>query len=220
MAWYERVAEYIEDFVTDVIETVRSIAEYIYNHLIFTSQPENTEQLHNEEYTLTETDEKYIRESRKVLHEVLGKDPTRSLLAMEGKERIAAIQVLTKRLAVLYDAEDIAIGFENEDNGLSGYYAPDAKMIVLNIRALFTNNYDITKDFLDTVFHEFRHVAQRKMVKSQKYVWYNDEDKVLRIARNLYPPANYISPEENLIRYHNQYVEVDAREIARYILEE
>lgn len=205
------------------VETVRiivSVAEYIYNNLIFDSQPPTVERQHNAEYSLHETDKEYIYTSQHILHEVLGRNPTEYLLGMEPEERISAIQALTSKLSEIYELEDIRIelGY-SDDLSICGFYSKKEHKITLNCAHLLTTNADLTKEFLDTIFHEFRHAVQWKMVESDGYIWYNDRKKVEQIAYNLVP-EHYITFHENPRAYYYQYVEMDAREIAMYILED
>lgn len=205
---------------TEVICGVISIAEYIHNNLIFRKQPETVENRHNPEYCLHDTDKEYIAASKEILHEELGENPTETLLKTDdAEERISAIKALTLRLAEAYRLEDIKIEFGCiEDLSVCGYYSRDENKIFLNCVHLITTNAELTTEFLDTIFHELRHAVQYKMIESEEYVWCNDKKSVKQIADNLIP-EHYISYGENMRAYRNQYVEIDAREIAMYILE-
>lgn len=205
-----------------VVSTVISIGRYLFNDLIFQKPEQTIECQHSETYTLHEVDKEYIRVSREVLHEALGENPTEYLLSLDAEERLAAIQDLTNRLSELYGVEDITIdlAYSEEHDNICGYYSRQDHKIVLNCVHLLTTNPILVKDFLDTIFHEFRHVVQYQMVKSDDYKWYNnDKDVVAEFAYGL-DPKNYISFSSNPRAYYEQFVEVDAREIAMCILED
>lgn len=206
--------------IVEVVHGVVSLAEYIYNNLIFRKQPKTVEHRHNSEYCLHDKDKEYIATSKEILHEELGENPTETLLKTDdAEERISAIKTLTLRLAEAYELEDIKIEFGCVENlNTCGYYSRDENKIFLNCVHLITTNAELTTEFIDTIFHEFRHAVQYKMVESDEYIWYNDKKSVEQMADN-FAPGHYISYSENIQAYHNQYVEVDASEIAMYILE-
>lgn len=204
----------------EAVRTVVSMAEYLYNHLIFGSQPATVARSHDVAWVLYETDEQYIHASRDVLHEILSENPVEYLVEMDAEKRISAIQALTAGISEIYELEDVQIALEcSDDVSVCGFYNRREHTITLNCAHLLTTNADLTKEFLDTVFHEFRHAVQWKMVESDGYKWYNDTKAVKQIADN-FASEHYISYQENPRAYYYQYVERDAREIALYILED
>lgn len=207
-----------------IICHVDSLLELLKVGLIFiTGGHSYPVQTHSTSYQLIEKDKEYIKRSQEVLKEVLGDNPVDTLMNMEAEERIEATDILVQSLAKLYEVEDIKLEWFFEDyfqdeSAVCGYYNESEHTINLNKMSILTDDRFLVRDFLDTIFHEFRHVVQwQNVIKEASYgTWYLGKEMTNRFGKGL---LYYIPSQTDPEGYFNQFVEVDAREIAMYILE-
>lgn len=175
--------------------------------------------VHSNQYVLSNEGKEYVDRSKEVLHNVLGDKPVEALQSMETEERKKKAEQLCVELRDLYDLDpnlQIELTYD-EKSDVCGYYSKDQNRIVLNCAHLLTDSKDMTRDFLDTIFHEFRHASQWRMIENEGHRFAETSTRRNEFRRNM---AHYISPHISPRRYFNQPVELDAREIALYILED
>ena len=207
---------------TLIITHIESMIDYLMTDQIFVGG--GTEGVkHNPTYNLCPKDTQYVEQSRRVLFESFGSEqPIDALLNMGAEERLIAVKKLLEDLKVLYDVPDLQIElyYDKKNYRLCGGYSHTGNIIGINIFYLMTDNRGAIKEFLDTIFHEFRHAVQWKILQAADengYKWFNGHDPAVRFASGLV--SDYISFNEDPEGYYNQFVEVDAREIALYVLE-
>lgn len=203
------------------VSVIGSLIDFFENRSIFGEDiPDTLEGTHSDEYTLTEIDKEYIEASREMIISSLGSEPVQTILTMNAEERIHAVKKLVEDLAALYELDGIQVTlFYDENTRILGSYRPDSNEIILNVVSLMTTHPALVSDFLDTICHELRHAVQWKMIvqeSQEDYRWCNDIEHQKQIAYGL---KNYIPFQRNPRAYRAQFVEMDAYEIAAYILE-
>ncbi len=208
---------------TIIITQIESLLDYMMTDQIFVEGSNSEEVRHSPKYRLCPKDSQYVEESRRVLFESFGSEkPVDALLNMGAEGRLVAIKKLIEDLKDLYDVPDIKIElfYDKENYRLCGGYSKEENRISLNLFFLMTDNRRAVKEVLDTVFHEFRHAVQWRILMAADengYKWFNESDMAVRFASGL--TSDYISFREDPEGYYNQFVELDAREIALYVLE-
>ena len=207
--------------VAAVAITAVKLAEILYNKLIFKKAPSVSKYTHDSDYQLAEEDQAYLAASKSVLIDVLGEKPMDAFMAQDAESRVESMKTIMEKLTELYELEGLKIRFYNDINQpILGAYEETEHVLSYNIAFLLTSDPLLLQRSLATVFHEYRHAVQWKMVQSagrNSYRWYTNDQMVRKITVNY---LNYISGSENFQAYYQQFIEVDAREISWYIVEE
>lgn len=160
---------------------------------------------------ITEKDEERGEQAVLGIQSILGTNPVQRLCEMDAKERIKAAQAIHQVLCTAF-LIDMGLQMGTSDDGTCGAYRHSDKVMWVDYRYLLSTNPEHIEEYIDTIFHEFRHAMQMKFIESREY---NDasEDYCMRMARSLHRNV-YVDYSESPELYYKQLCERDAREFA------
>lgn len=127
---------------------------------------------------------------------------------LEEEERKAAISELAD-----YNAEELGIEEPPDIDYYWGENANEYGGYSYERNRIFINEYNMNDslEMVDTVSHEYRHCYQYERANKMETI----QDMQFRDGFD-----NYIEPDTDYDAYNNQYVEVDAREYAKSIVDQ
>ena len=163
------------------------------------------------EVEITAVDE--VRGERAVvaIREILGNDPVQALSAMNAKERAKAAQEIHRALCSAFSI-DIKLQMGTSYEGICGEYRYKSRVLWVDYRYLMSTNSGDIEEYLDTVFHEFRHAMQMLFSENRQYNGVSEEYSK-KMASGLHENV-YVSYFENPELYYKQLCERDARKFA------
>ena len=169
---------------------------------------------------LTEEDKQLIARNRELMKVFFssGIEDTFKDLSLELRQEL--MKNLIEQASQIYGLELNVLSFmPSTDIGecTYGFYNPDTNSVAINLDALASNEPDVLREIVGTIFHELRHGQQYRAVRDENYV-YGSQEQLLLWAIN-FMEGNYIPAEVDFVLYQKQAVEADARQIAEYIIE-
>ena len=169
-------------------------------------------------------DRKMADETKVLTEKILGEKPIEELSEMNGEKRLAKINELVQNLAQLYQIElkEVAVGELNPR--LAGCYDREKKVIVLNSVYLMNSDKQYLREFLDTIYHEFRHAVQFQVIENIDKLqdteaanfWAVSRKRAARWCRH---HQDYEEAVKNPLEYIMNNLEVDARTFAYMCLD-
>ena len=173
-----------------------------------------------EQVHLSETDEKYIKETQELLVEIFGENACERFRNATKFERIEMMHNFAEKLSELYGLDitvDISINQPTNDGIQLGCFSQENNKAEFNIFLLTLDLSDFREPeyfdeifymALDTVIHELRHAVQHRAITEEGF-WDVDEERRNQWANNM-AGNNYIRPEVDMIGYQLQPIEADA----------
>lgn len=162
---------------------------------------------------LTDEDKALIDKCREVMRENFPQGIEARVKTMSPEERTALFQKLVKELNSVYGVNISNVGFLHNSeigSGTYGYYDRETNSIRFNADLLSSNETEVLREMVDTIFHEMRHALQYRAVSDSSCNYGTEEQRRLW-ALNF---VNYISAYVDFAYYQEQIVEADARLIA------
>lgn len=167
------------------------------------------------EVEITEKDEERGKQAVLEIQAILGTDPVQRLCEMDAKERVKAARAVHQVLCAAFSI-DMGLQMGTSDDGTCGAYRHNDKVMWVDYRYLLSTNPEHIEEYLDTIFHEFRHAMQFRLIESREYNGAG-EDYRMRMARSMHPNA-YVNYSESPELYYKQLCERDAREFAARLI--
>lgn len=174
--------------------------------------------------SMSEYDRKMADETKHLTEEILGEKPVNQLRMMDEKKRLLKINELVQKLAQLYQIElkDVVVAELNPR--IAGCYDREKKTIILNSVYLMNSDIQNLKEFLDTIYHEFRHAVQFQVIENIDKIqeeesanfWEVSKKRAIRWCRH---HQDYEEAAKNPLEYIMNNLEVDARTFAYMCLE-
>ena len=169
----------------------------------------------DKEVEITAQDEERGIKAVSGIREILGTDPIQRLCEMGAAERVKAAQTIHRVLCTAFSI-DIGLQMGTSDDGTCGVYRHNDKVMWVDYRYLLSRNPEYIEEYIDTVFHEFRHAMQIKCIENSEYNGAS-EDYRKRMACSLHRSI-YVNYSENPELYYKQLSERDAREFAAWLI--
>lgn len=174
--------------------------------------------------SMSEYDRKMSDETKCLTKEVLGENPIAELRMMDEEKRIAKVNELVQKLAELYQVELEGVVIGEFDPSTAGCYDREKKLIILNNVYLMNSDVRNLREFLDTIYHEFRHAVQFRVIENIDVLQNEDsanfwEVSKKRAARWCRHHQDYEEAVKNPLEYITNNLEVDARTFAYMCLE-
>ncbi|MBO5474793.1 MAG: hypothetical protein J6A08_13570 [Lachnospiraceae bacterium] len=154
---------------------------------------------------LSKTDRLKQKQTKQIIHGVLGEDPIQEILKMNAADRIHKMEEVFCRLVECYDL-NVTADFYGDSRDSCGYFDGENNILSLNVADLLSKNPEYVKEFLDTMIHELRHAIQQKAIRTEGF-WDIEETRRLEWRNNY---DNYIEFEVDPQGYARQVVEEDA----------
>lgn len=160
---------------------------------------------------ITEKDEDRGTQAVLGIQTILGNDPVQRLCEMNANERVKAAQEIHLVLCNAFSL-DIGLQMGTSEEGTCGVYRHNDKVMWVDYRYLLSTNPEYIAEYLDTIFHEFRHAMQIKFIENPEYNGSSEEYR-RRMAYSLHRNV-YVDYSESPELYFKQLCERDAREFA------
>lgn len=143
--------------------------------------------------------------------------------ALTVEERVAAMNALEERVAMIAHREPITVQSEALEYPLMGYYNDKEKRMVISETSVGDDSYKAYVSALETLFHEGRHAYQDYNLDVCRV----EQSDVLVAAWSVNRDGLGYDSGDRLIfktygmqRYYTQPVEVDARAFAETVIKE
>ena len=169
---------------------------------------------------LTEEDKQLIEDNRELMRELFPDGIENKFRDMPLADRVEKMKELIERANQIYgvgiSTVKFAPGSEIGDCTL-GYFDKDTNCVAINVDILASDDADVMRAIVGTVFHELRHALQYKAITDSDFHYGTEEQRRLWALNVM--EGNYIPPEVDFVLYQRQAVEADARQIAEHIIE-
>ena len=170
---------------------------------------------------MSETDQKMIEETQKLITSHFGDNMTEKMKTLSNKERVMIVSDFAEELVKLYGLDidvDITVDPQNQ---IAGAYIDSKRLAVFNIAFLMVNADNqyfeaCMRETIDTIVHELRHAVQCKVCREPGF-WDVDEERRTQWIQNSLP-ENYIKPSVDEKGYVSQPVEADAYTYAGLVM--
>lgn len=163
-----------------------------------------------------ETDRKIVSGCHEAIKDALGSSPFEQFASLEPERRKDAVENITSQVAEAMGVKIDNIDIRELNDGLCGYHSCVDNRICYNEQYLYEEPMTEleAKEVIDTIVHEVRHAYQRKAACRPSR--YGRDKLTAEIWRTNF--KHYVSSKQNMELYYKQPVEVDAREIASYVI--
>lgn len=123
------------------------------------------------------------------------------------KDKCSVMQNLVNRCTEIHGMEPVPLEFGNPGKGNAGIYSQDTRRITLDQKDLENcNTIKELSHLRNTVLHETFHAYQHQCIEGK--IQHSNPTEVEVWRENF---KNYITPDEDIVGYWNQPVEVSAR---------
>ena len=167
---------------------------------------------------LTEEDKRLIESNRELMKEFFPDGIEARFKGLALDRRVEIMKDLLERANEIYGTEIKSVTFSPSSevgDTTYGYYSFDSHSITINVDVLASEDANVLRAIVGTVFHELRHAQQYKTITDSNYAYGTEEQR--RLWALNFMEGNYISPEIDYVLYQKQTVEADARQIAEHI---
>lgn len=169
---------------------------------------------------LTEEDQRLVESGRALMKEFfpVGIEQRFKLLTLE--QRVELMKALVERANQLYrvDIDSITFAPASEMGSYTlGFFDRETNGIAINLDILASDEAEVIRAMVTTIFHECRHALQYRAVTDETFSYGSDEQ--LHLWALNFMEGNYIPAEVDFVLYQQQAVEADARQIAEKITE-
>ena len=169
---------------------------------------------------LTGEDRRLIESNRELMREFFPDGIENTLRGMPLDERVELMKNLIDRANSVYGVDVSVVKFAPASElgeCTYGQFEREANTVSVNLDILASDEGDVMRAIVGTVFHELRHAQQYKAITDENYAYGSEEQR--RLWALNFSADNYIQPEVDFVLYQKQAVEADARQVAEHIIE-
>lgn len=169
---------------------------------------------------LTEEDQRLIECGRALMKDFFPAGIEQRFKHQTLEQRVELMKALIEQANQLYNVDIDSITFAPASEMGSytlGFFDIETNGIAINLDILASDEAEVIRALVTTVFHECRHALQYRAVTDETFS-YGSEEQLHLWALN-FMEGNYIPAEVDFVLYQQQTVEADACQIAEKITE-